>query len=111
MVTIDCADPKGLARFWTEALGTTISHDMEGAYLILAPATEGGVALALQKVPESKSGKNRVHIDLTTQGRAADVARLVGLGATVVDEHEFPGFAWTVLTDPEGNEFCVGGET
>ena len=57
----------------------------------------------------AKAGKNRVHIDLRTSDRAADVARLVEFGATVIDEHVYPGFAWTVLTDPAGNEFCIGG--
>ncbi len=109
MVTIDCADPKGLAQFWTKALGTTIAQDFDDEYLVLAPATEGGVALGLQKVPEPKAGKNRVHVDLHTADRAADVARLIELGATVIDEHVYPGFAWTVLTDPAGNEFCIGG--
>jgi Glyoxalase-like domain len=92
MVTIDCTDPKELAQFWTEALGTTIAQDIEGEYLVLAPATEGGVALGLQKVPEPKAGKNRAHVDLC---------------ATVIDEHVHPGFAWTALTDPAGNEFCI----
>jgi predicted enzyme related to lactoylglutathione lyase len=69
------------------------------------------VALGLQKVPEPKAGENRVHVDLGTADRAADVARLVKLGATVIDEHVYPGFAWTVLTDPAGNEFCIGGST
>ena len=109
MVTIDCAEPKELARFWTEALGTSIAQDIGGEFLVLAPAREGGVALGLQKVPEPKAGKNRVHVDLGSADRVADVARLVDLGATVVDEHTYPGFAWTVLADPAGNEFCVGG--
>jgi len=111
MVTIDCAEPKELARFWTEALNTTIAQDIQGEFLVLAPAREGGVALGLQKVPEPKAGKNRVHIDLGTADRAAEVARLVELGAAVVEEHIYPGFAWTVLTDPAGNEFCVGAPT
>jgi predicted enzyme related to lactoylglutathione lyase len=109
MVTIDCADPKELAQFWTEALGMTITLDIEGEYLVLTPATEGGVALGLQKVPEPKAGKNRVHVDLGTADRAAEVDRLVRLGATVIGEHVHADFAWTVLTDPAGNEFCVGG--
>jgi predicted enzyme related to lactoylglutathione lyase len=65
---------------------------------------------ALQQVPEPRLGKNRVHLDLRGDaGRAAEVARLVDLGARVIDEeHAVPGLAWTVLADPEGNEFCVG---
>jgi len=67
--------------------------------------------LGLQRVPEPRSGKNRVHVDLSGGSRATEVPRLVGLGATVVGEHEMPGLVWTVLADPEGNEFCVGEHT
>jgi len=108
MITIDCADPRGLAGFWTAALGTKVDQDYEGEFLILAPV-EGGLPLALQKVPEPRAGKNRVHVDFGGDDRAAEVKRLVELGAKEVAEHEVPGLAWTVLTDPEGNEFCVGG--
>lgn len=110
MVTIDCADPTKLSEFWTAAMGTKVTNDMGGEYLILAPTREGGVALALQKVAEPKTGKNRVHLDFGTKDRAADVTKLVDLGASVIGEHTMPGFAWTVLADPEGNEFCVGGQ-
>lgn len=108
MVTIDCDDPRKLAEFWTAALGTTVANDIEGEFLMLAPSQPGGVTLGLQRVPEAKDGKNRVHLDLNSEDRAADVARLVELGATVLDEQVHAGFAWTVLTDPAGNEFCVG---
>lgn len=110
MVTIDCADPRALAAFWTAALELEVDRDFEGEFLMLKPTGAGRVRLGLQKVDEPKAGKNRVHLDLHTDDRAAEVERLTGLGAAVVDEHKFPGFAWTVLTDPEGNEFCVGAE-
>ncbi|MCI2419118.1 VOC family protein [Saccharopolyspora sp. K220] len=106
MVTIDCAAPRALAEFWTRALGTSIAVDV-GDFLMLAPNEEAGVALGLQRVPEPRTGKNRVHLDMTTTDRQAEVRRLVALGATELGEHEAPGFAWTVLADPEGNEFCV----
>jgi predicted enzyme related to lactoylglutathione lyase len=108
MITIDCADPRGLARFWTAALGTTVAQDHEGEFLVLAPP-EGGLPLGLQKVPEARAGKNRVHLDFGGDDRAAEVRRLVELGAKEVGEHAVPGLAWTVLADPEGNEFCVSG--
>ncbi|MDA3624334.1 VOC family protein [Saccharopolyspora oryzae] len=107
MVTIDCASPQTLAEFWTRALDTSVVLDV-GEFMMLAPNREGGVALGLQRVPEPRTGKNRVHVDLGTTDRAAEVRRLVELGATEVGEHEAPGgLSWTVLTDPEGNEFCV----
>jgi len=106
MITIDCADPRGLAQFWTAALGTEVAQDYEGEFLILAPQ-EGGLPLALQRVPETRAGKNRVHIDFGGSDREAEVKRLVGLGARELAKHEVPGLTWTVLADPEGNEFCV----
>ncbi|MBE1497513.1 putative enzyme related to lactoylglutathione lyase [Amycolatopsis lexingtonensis] len=108
MITIDCADPRGLAEFWTAALETTVTQDYEGEFLILAP-TAGGIPLALQRVPEPRAGKNRVHVDFGGDDREAEVKRLVGLGAKELAEHQVPGLAWTVLADPEGNEFCVSG--
>ena len=63
--------------------------------------------VSLQRVPEPRVGKNRVHLDLNGN-RATEVPRLVSLGARVIEEHEVPGTAWTVLADPEGNVFCVG---
>jgi catechol 2,3-dioxygenase-like lactoylglutathione lyase family enzyme len=111
MVTVDCADPSALSRFWSAALDTTVVTDYDGEFIMLAPPPEGGPLLAFQHVPERRSGKNRLHLDLgaPTGGREAEVERLVQLGATVLGERGDPAvFAWTTLTDPEGNEFCVG---
>jgi len=107
MVTIDCADPRKLAEFWTEALGYTVLHDLE--WFVVLSGGEGKLNLGLQKVPEPRTGKNRVHVDYHTEDRAAAVERLVKLGATVLGEEEVPGLTWTVLADPDGNEFCVAG--
>ena len=108
MITIDCAEPHELAGFWTKALNTQIVQDFGGEFLILAPWGGGAVALGLQRVPEELAGKNRVHLDMHTDDRPGEVDRLVGLGATIVDEEQVPGLAWTVLADPAGNVFCVG---
>lgn len=105
-VTIDCENPRRLAEFWTKAIGYEITHD-HGDYLLLTP-TDGGGYIGLQRVPEKRTGKNRVHLDFGTNDRLAEVDRLTGLGATVVEEHTVPGLTWSVLRDPEGNEFCVG---
>ena len=110
MVTIDCSEPRLLARFWSEALGVSIQDDY-GDFVFLARPTDGGPVIGLQRVPEARSGKNRIHVDLGGGSRAAEIPRLVGLGATVVAEHELPGLVWTVLADPEGNEFCVAEHT
>jgi len=110
MVTIDCAEPQQLAAFWSEALGVSIQGDY-GDFVFLARPVDGGPVLGLQRVPEPRSGKNRVHVDLSGGSRVTEVPRLVGLGAKVVGDHEMPGLVWTVLADPEGNEFCVGEHT
>ncbi|GAA1347487.1 VOC family protein [Catellatospora bangladeshensis] len=107
MITIDTADPQKLADFWSKALGTQVQHDW-GEFLVLAPTAEGGVQLGLQRVEDPTPGKNRLHFDAHVADRAAEVARLVGLGATEVAEHTVPGLTWTVLADPEGNQFCIG---
>jgi hypothetical protein len=108
-ITIDCAEPRALAEFWTKALGLEVVLDADGEFLELrAPGNAGGPYLGLQKVPEDKVGKNRVHLDLSTADMAGEVARLVALGATETEKHEVPGLMWTVLCDPVGNEFCVG---
>ena len=110
MVTVDCADPKGLAAFWAAALDTTISGDY-GEFVMLAPPPAGGPVLAFQRVPEARVGKNWMHLDLgAPEGeRRTEVARLVDLGATVLGDRggDAEGMVWTTLADPEGNEFCV----
>ncbi|MEV6911525.1 VOC family protein [Amycolatopsis sp. NPDC051071] len=107
MITIDCADPRALAAFWTKALGVEVDQDHGGEFLILHPKVENGPVLGFQRVPEQRAGKNRVHLDFGTDDREKEVERLIGLGAKKLDEQEMPGFAWTVLADPVGNEFCV----
>ncbi|WP_436501180.1 VOC family protein [Actinokineospora sp. HUAS TT18] len=110
-MTIDCANPRELAKFWTAALDYEIGGDHEGEFVFLAPkgAKPGEASyLGLQKVPEPRTGKNRAHLDFHTEDRHAEIDRLVGLGATVLAEHKIPGLTWSVLADPEGNEFCVG---
>ncbi|MDI3424029.1 VOC family protein [Streptomyces luteolus] len=108
MITVDCAEPRVLAEWWAEALGTDIAHDFGGEFVIVGSVPP---VLGFQRVPEPKQGKNRVHVDFHTESRQAEVGRLVGLGATVLAEQSAPGLTWTVLQDPEGNEFCVADDT
>jgi predicted enzyme related to lactoylglutathione lyase len=108
MVTIDCADPRRLAGFWTEAAGYRVHWESE-SFVVLKPLSGEGITIGLQQVPEERVGKNRVHIDWHSDDREAEVERLVKLGATVRGEETVPGLTWTVLADPDGNEFCVAG--
>src|SRR6266567_6609349 len=92
MVTIDCTDPQQLAAFWSAALGAAVQGDY-GDFVFLTPPPDGGPMIGLQRVPEPRSGKNRVHVDLRGGRRAAEVPRLVALGATVLAEREVPGLS------------------
>lgn len=101
-ITIDCADPQKLADFWTAALNYQFEGKDEEGLLIIDPTGEGA-RIYFQIVPEGKAVKNRLHFDLRPEDtRDAEVVRLEALGATVQAQ-----FGWTVMQDPEGNEFCV----
>jgi predicted enzyme related to lactoylglutathione lyase len=108
-ITIDCADPEAVGRFWELLLGWPLELEPDGSDAFLAnPA--GGPNLLFQRVPEPKRVKNRVHLDLgpTDRSRDQEVERLLGAGATIVGDHRKPdGTGWVVMADPEGNEFCV----
>ncbi|MFJ4716299.1 VOC family protein [Streptomyces sp. NPDC088785] len=108
-VTIDCADPYTLAGFWARALdGTLADDDRPGDPEALVRSASVGVLFI--RVPEGRSAKNRLHVDLEPQDRTRDeeVDRLLALGATLQGDHRRPdGTGWVTLHDPEGNEFCV----
>jgi len=108
-VTIDCAAPSTLAPFWCEALGYSV-RDVIGEYVILGPKDGADKPLVfLQRVPEPKVAKNRMHVDLHADDPVAEAERLCGFGATKLTAlQEQGGFRWLVMADPEGNEFCVG---
>jgi len=109
-VVIDCADHGRIIDFWAAALGYERRAVNEQYVALVPPAVEPGLPpILFQKVPEPKVVKNRVHLDFQAEVMADEVARLVGLGATVIAERSLGDFAWTVLADPAGNEFCVSG--
>jgi predicted enzyme related to lactoylglutathione lyase len=110
MITIDTTDPRRLAEFWTKALEMSVQHDSGGEFVLLAAAGGGGLRFGLQRVTDPTPGKNRMHFDAHVTDRVAEVRRLVDLGATEVAEHTIPGLTWTVLADPEGNQFCIAQE-
>ncbi|MCW2726185.1 MAG: hypothetical protein JWN35_3106 [Frankiales bacterium] len=135
-VVFDCADPATLAEFWAAALpGYAVQPPPPGfdswpdflrargvpqeQWNSASALVGDGPRIFFQQVPEPKSGKNRLHLDLHAGGGPsvpydeqvrrvqAEVARLIALGATFVEQREGLGIAWAVLTDPEGNEFCA----
>lgn len=108
---IDSPDPARIASFWEAALGWRRTWDEADQVCLepLAGSPEDGVApdLLFLKVPESKTVKNRLHLDLRPKEQAAEVARLEGLGARRVDVGQSADVTWVVLADPDGNEFDV----
>ncbi|MET9881634.1 VOC family protein [Streptomyces sp. NPDC006430] len=111
-ITFDALDPYGVAAFWSGVTGFPIHpDDAEGDDEILLDAGQPGVpGLLFIRVPESKTVKNRVHLDIQppTGTRDETVERLIGLGARLVDDRRREdGTGWVVLADPEGNELCI----
>ena len=108
VIVLDAVDAERVAAFWAAALRYR-ERDPLGPYRILVPP-EGhdGVPVLVQAVPEAKAGKNRMHIDIHVSDPDREVDRLVDLGATVVGPGELGSIRWTTMSDPEGNEFCVG---
>ncbi|HET8620319.1 MAG TPA: VOC family protein [Acidimicrobiales bacterium] len=114
-ITFDCADAATLAGFWSQVLGRPLSTSPAPSEYFASIGEPGhdpadAPRWFFLKVPEPKPAtKNRVHVDLATEDREVEVERLVALGATRVDDQDELGLRWTVLRDPEGNEFCVAG--
>ena len=108
-ITFDCADAEGLARFWQRVLGWDLHPESNAEEALITEPGRPGPGLLFLRVPEPKSGKNRIHLDLRPRRlRDEEVEHLLGEGATVVADHRKPdGKGWVVLADPEGNEFCV----
>ena len=107
-LVLDCNDPGGLAPFWAGALGYVNVGAVDN-YVLLMPDNKPGPKLLLQKVPEGKAGKNRMHIDLDVPDIEAEAVRLEAIGARrieTVPRSEY-GHSWILMADPEGNEFCV----
>jgi predicted enzyme related to lactoylglutathione lyase len=113
-LVLDCHDPEALAPFWATALDYVTLGAVEN-YVLLVPDARPGPKLLLQRVPEDKSGKNRMHLDIEVADIEVLATRLEGIGAQrirsdVVTEH---GSNWILMADPEGNEFCIcdGGQS
>ena len=115
-LAIDCAEPAGLARFWCAVLDYEVQDEQDGVVTIGSPSVPEGRSrpgpvpptVTFAPVPDGKSVKNRLHIDLnpTDREQDAEVRRLIALGARRVDVGQ-GDVSWVVLADPEGNEFCV----
>ncbi|MEV4706258.1 VOC family protein [Actinoplanes sp. NPDC049316] len=111
-IAIDALDPRRIADFWIAVLGWTVLEESDGIVTI-GPADAAWPAIDVVPVPERKSVKNRLHLDLRADGSTAaeEVDRLIGLGARRADVGQAPDSTWVVLADPEGNEFCILSRT
>jgi predicted enzyme related to lactoylglutathione lyase len=117
-LVVDASDPSSLARWWADVLGWDVIYEDEDETDI-APAWASDEQLPWERqrpqlvfvpVPEDKTTKNRLHLDLAPHlddDRDAEIQRLLERGATRVDVGQGPDVSWEVLADPEGNEFCV----
>ena len=107
-LVLDCADPGALAAFWREALDYR-DYYTEASVAILVPKEGIAPPLVLQRVPEPKSGKNRMHLDVVVDDIEPEVARLQALGAHRIDDgvQNVGEICWVRMADPEHNEFCV----
>lgn len=117
---IESHDPRALAAWWAEAIGWQTAYAADDEVVLVPPWAEELVAstpfervppgLVFVRVEHRKQGKNRLHLDFAphiSEDRDAIIERLVGLGATPTDVGQGPDVSWTVLADPDGNEFCV----
>jgi predicted enzyme related to lactoylglutathione lyase len=105
-VVVDSHDPRKLAQFWAAALDYQVVYEAPDE-VVVARDEDTYPGLIFVPVPEAKTVKNRLHLDLNPDDRDREVARLEGLGATRADVGQGPDVTWVVMRDPEGNEFCV----
>jgi predicted enzyme related to lactoylglutathione lyase len=106
-VTFDCADPAALAGFWAAVTGYRMGT-LNPYMAELGGDDPAAPQMLFIKVPEEKSAKNRVHLDLGADDLEAEVERVLGLGAELVGRYDEWGVTWATFRDPEGNEFCIG---
>jgi predicted enzyme related to lactoylglutathione lyase len=106
-VVINVLDYERMKQFWGTLLGSGVAHEIPPHFVWFAPQHEGGVSVALQSVEQATEGTRRLHIDTSVPDVAAAKRQIVALGGSVVADHELGDFAWTIMADPEGNEFCI----
>jgi len=109
-IVVDCEDPPRLAQFWSSLLGIGVKGEVhEGPiwFAGLLPICEGGPIIGFQWVPERKTSKNRMHLDMRVAELDEPTRKVIDLGGRQLAEHEELGRRWRVMADPEGNEFCL----
>jgi len=109
-VCIDVVDPRPVAEFWVALLDYSVTDDLDARWVHLVPPS-GLPVLNLQRVPEAKAGKNRLHLDVFVDDPRPWIARAEELGATSLRLHDDEADWFCVMADPAGNEFCICRET
>jgi len=106
-VTFDCADAATLARFWADVLGRQVAEDSTSEHAVLLPSDSdtSGPRITFNKVPEPKTVKNRMHLDVISDTFDAETERLLSLGAQRFRDVQRDKARWTTFADIEGNEF------
>ena len=105
-IMMDCADMEAMVEFWGALLDLEVAARYPD-FVFMSKVNGDGPNLGFQAVPEAKTGKNRVHLDLGSANREAVVERIIELGGKRLADHEIEGFHWTTCADTEGNEFDV----
>jgi predicted enzyme related to lactoylglutathione lyase len=109
-ITFDCDDAPALARFWSHLTGWNLYYDDDPEVVVAPSYPYDGTGLLFIPVPEGKTAKNRVHLDLRPEDMTRDeaVTQAMALGARVLEDHRnSDGSGWVTMADPEGNEFCI----
>ena len=106
-VVINAHDHDLLVEFWSNLLDVEAVSSFPPFWTTLAAQREGGVTIPIQKVPDPTEGRNRLHMDMAVDDIDAVVARVEELGGSFLEDHSVNDFAWKVMADPEGNEFCI----
>ena len=115
-ITFDAKEPRVLGRFWSDVTSYSIDEERDDFVMLRAPDERGIRRILFFRVDDPTPGKNRMHVDLAARDADAEIDRLLGLGAQLVDPptdgkpswRDGNGTRWVVLQDPEGNEFCLG---
>jgi len=106
-VVINVRDYDKQKAFWGAMLGTAVAQEFAPYFVWFAPQHAGGISVALQSVADPTEGPRRLHLDTSADDVEAAKARVVELGGSLLEDREMGGFHWSVMLDPEGNEFCI----
>jgi len=107
-LTLDCHDPERLAAFWSALLGSPVDATMDDGRFVFLAGGDGLPTICFQRVPEDKTTKNRMHLDLDVDDLAVATARIEELGGSWPGgEYTLEQFRWRTVLDPEGNEFDI----